>query len=88
MEGEVTGLKQAFGLIHATLVAKWKEVLRLEDYDPADEPEEAVTLFGNLQDMADSVTRALANLKEVHGTISWLAREIAERSDDAPPAGE
>ena len=88
MTGEATVLEGAFGLIHATLMAEWKELLRLWDYDPAEDPKEAVELFGDLQDMADSVAHALRNLEDVHGTISWLAREIAEKSATAPPPGE
>ncbi len=88
MEGGVKALEKAFGLVHATLMAEWKELLRLWDYDPAEEPKEAVKLFNNLQDMADSVAHALANLRDVHNTISWLAREIAEKSPTAPPAGD
>lgn len=88
MEGEVTALEKAFGLVHATLMAEWKELLRLADYKPAEQPEEAVELFGDLQDMAHSVAQALAKWKDIHNTISWLAKEIGEKSDEAPPAGE
>ncbi|MCK4299400.1 MAG: hypothetical protein KAX80_07700 [Planctomycetes bacterium] len=88
MGGETTALEKAFGLVHATLMAEWQELLRLEDYECAEQPEKAVELFGDLQDLADTVAQALAKLKDVHATISWLANEIAERSDGTPPAGE
>lgn len=72
----------ALGLIHATLVALWKEYVHQHDYTKLDDPSEAVLVLNDLKPALDEVLKSVFALGEVHKVISWLGREIAEEETD------
>jgi len=73
----------AFGLIHATLVALWKEYVHQHDYTKlADAPSEAVLVLNDLKPALDEVLKSFSALGEVHKVINWLGREIAEEETE------